>query len=63
VLTQAAREDPAATVRAACVRGLVKLNVHTEPVLATLRTLKSDQDARVRQEADAALVVLSPKSN
>jgi hypothetical protein len=61
-LTQAAREDPAATVRAACVRRLVMMNARTESVLATLRTLKNDKDEQVRQEADAALVILSAKA-
>jgi hypothetical protein len=60
-LTQAAREDPAATVRAACVNRLATMNAHTESVMATLRMLKNDKDERVRQEVDAALVVLSAK--
>jgi hypothetical protein len=62
-LIQAARDDPAATVRAACVHSLAKLKASTEPVIATLRTLQRDPDARVRQEVDAALVALSTKSD
>ena len=57
-LLTSARQDTAASVRAACVRSLAKLNAHTEAVAATLRSLKGDTDARVRREADQALAAL-----
>jgi hypothetical protein len=57
-LVQAAREDPAASVRAACVRCLGRMSANTEPVLAALQALKADPDPDVRHEAEAALAVL-----
>jgi hypothetical protein len=57
-LVTSARQDTAASVRAACVRSLAKLNSHSEAVAATLRSLKDDTDARVRREADQALATL-----
>lgn len=54
-LLSSAREDSAATVRAGCVRCLVKMNVNTPPVLAALQGLKNDADPRVRQEVEQAL--------
>ena len=60
VLVTSARQDPAATVRASCVRSLAVQNINTEPVLATLKALKTDPDPRVRQEADQALTILAP---
>jgi hypothetical protein len=58
VLT-AAREDPAASVRAACVRALAKMKAHTAPVLTALQGLKTDGDPRVLHEVEAALATLS----
>jgi hypothetical protein len=57
-LTKAAREDPAATVRAACVRALARMQANTAEVVAAVRDLKNDRDARVRQEAEEALGTL-----
>lgn len=57
-LVESARHDPAATVRASCVYSLGRMNVASEPVLATLQTLRNDGDPRVRQEAEQALVRL-----
>lgn len=64
-LAAAAREDPAATVRAGCVRSLVKMNVCTPAVLEALRALKGDADATVQREAEQALTVLAgqPKAD
>jgi hypothetical protein len=59
-LVQRAREDPAATVRAACVHALVKMKVDTVPVVTTLQALKSDGDVRVRDEAEQGLAILAP---
>jgi hypothetical protein len=54
-LMKAAREDPAATVRAACVHALGHMRVDTPESVALARELKSDRDPRVRQEAEEAL--------
>ncbi len=54
-LLQAARQDPAVSVRVGCVHALARMNVAAEPdVLTTLRGLKNDPDPKVRSEvADA----------
>jgi hypothetical protein len=57
-LLTAAHNDPAATVRAGCVRSLAKLKVNTVPAVAVVEGLKRDADPRVRQEAEEALIVL-----
>jgi hypothetical protein len=57
-LAQAARGDPAATVRAACVHALAQMKVSTVEVVAVVQGLKDDHDLRVRQEADEALAAL-----
>jgi hypothetical protein len=57
-LLTAAREDPAATVRASCVRALAAMKVCAPSVLATVQALKSDPDARVRHEVEEALPAL-----
>jgi hypothetical protein len=54
-LVTAAKEDPAATVRAGCVRCLAKMNVNTVPVVTAVQALRTDTDPRVRQEAEQAL--------
>jgi hypothetical protein len=59
-LTTAAKEDPAPTVRATCVRCLANMHVGTVPVITVVRGLKNDADPRVRQEAERALSVLAP---
>ncbi len=59
VLTTAAKEDPAATVRAECVRCLAKMKANTAPVVTLVRELKKDADPRVRQEAEQALTILA----
>jgi hypothetical protein len=59
-LVAAAKEDPAPTVRASCVRCLAKMHVNAVPVVGVIQGLKSDPDPRVRQEADLALNVLMP---
>jgi hypothetical protein len=58
-LTLAAREDPAPSVRATCVRALGKMKVNHPTVLETLRALKGDADPRVRKEVEQALPMLS----
>jgi hypothetical protein len=59
-LVTAAKDDPAATVRAACVRCLCRMGVNTVPVVSVIQGLKSDTDPRVRREADNALTALAP---
>jgi 3-methyladenine DNA glycosylase AlkD len=54
-LTKYAKEDPAATVRAACVHALAHMKANTTEVTAVVQELKNDRDPRVRQEADEAL--------
>jgi len=58
-LMKAARDDPAATVRAACVHALAHMKVATPEAIALVQDLKSDRDPRVRQEAEEALNLLS----
>ncbi len=57
-LTKSAREDLAATVRAACVRALGHMKVSSPEVAALVRDLKSDRDSRVRREAEEVLSAL-----
>lgn len=59
-LTRAVREDPAATVRAGCVRALAKMKANTYPVVSAVQAAKNDADTRVRTEAEEALAVLAP---
>jgi hypothetical protein len=59
-LMNSARKDPAATVRAACIRSLGKMNITTVPAITTIQALKTDRDLRVRQEAEQTLVTLIP---
>jgi len=54
------REDPAATVRASCIRSIAKMGVNTVPAVNTLQALRSDPDPRVQQEVEQALNVLTP---
>jgi hypothetical protein len=55
-----AREDPAPTVRAACVRSLARMKANTPEVISAITTLKSDSDPRVRLEVDQALKSIGP---
>lgn len=57
-LLQAARHDPAATVRADCVYSLARMNAATQPVLETFQALRGDTDPLVRQEAENAVARL-----
>jgi len=54
-LVSAARQDPAATVRAACVHHLAKMQVRTALVMDVIQKSSADADPRVRLEADQAL--------
>ena len=57
-LTTCAKEDPAASVRTACVHALAQMKVNTTEVTAVVQELKNDRDPRVRQEAEEALNTL-----
>jgi hypothetical protein len=59
-LVTAAKDDPAPTVRAACVSGLMKMQANSPEVVGVLSHLRNDGDPRVRQEVDQALAVLAP---
>jgi hypothetical protein len=60
-LLAASREDPAGTVRAACVRSLAKMQANTNDVRNTLRALRNDNDPRVRLEVEQVLAALNSK--
>ncbi len=60
-LVVAARQDPAPSVRAACVRTLGHMRVNTLPVVSTIQALKTDGDPRVLHEVEEALAVLAPE--
>jgi hypothetical protein len=51
-LVLGAKEDPAATVRAACVRALTRMKADGPAVAAALRELSKDGDERVRREVE-----------
>jgi hypothetical protein len=57
-LMKVAQEDPAATVRAACVRALGHMGANTVDVVQVVQSLKKDNDPRVRHEAEETLVNL-----
>ncbi len=57
-LLRALHEDPAATVRACCVRALAKMKANSLPVVSAIQAAKNDSDVRVRAAADEALCVL-----
>jgi hypothetical protein len=59
-LVDAASKDPAATVRAGCVRALARMKVNTVPVISTIKSLRVDPDPRVRTEVGEALACLAP---
>jgi hypothetical protein len=61
-LTQAVREDPAPTVRATCVRALVRMKADSYAVVTVIQAAKKDADIRVRNEADEAMGVLAPRT-
>ncbi len=54
-LIDAAKNDPAASVRVGCVYALGRTSAATEAVFGALQSLRSDSDERVRQEVDSAL--------
>src|SRR5262249_36521967 len=59
-LGRAGKEDPAATVRAAAVRGLMKMNVTSTPVIQAIAGMKNDADPRVRLEVEQVMAKFGP---
>jgi hypothetical protein len=59
-LVQAAKDDPAASVRAGCIHCLARMSAATPPVIAVIQSLKTDADPRVQHEATEALARLAP---
>jgi hypothetical protein len=57
-ILKAAAEDPAATVRAGCVRCLLQMRADTSEAIHLLQVLQADTDSRVREEAEKALAAL-----
>ncbi len=58
-LVTAAREDPAATVRASSVRALARMNANSITVVSAVQALQADSDPRVRHEVERALTILT----
>jgi len=53
-----ASHDPAVSVRAGCVYCLGRMQASVEPVVGTLNSMRNDNEPRVRQEVEQALVRL-----
>jgi hypothetical protein len=53
-----AKDDPAASVRAGCVRALAQMKANTPAAVALMESLNVDTDPRVRQAAADALATL-----
>jgi hypothetical protein len=60
-LVQAAKEDPAASVRSGCIHCLANMNAKLASVIAVLSALRADSDPRVQHEASEALARLAPE--
>lgn len=60
-LLTALKDDPAPSVRAACVRSLAKMDANVAPVLQALESLKADPEEMVRREAELALSSMSAR--
>src|SRR5262249_16770772 len=58
-LVQAARSDPAASVRASCCRIFARMTLNIAPTLSPLQALQNAADPRVRSEADQAPTYLT----
>jgi hypothetical protein len=54
-----AREDPAPSVRAACVRALARMKADSAPVVSALQAMQNDGDPRVLHEVESALATLT----
>jgi hypothetical protein len=58
-LLNSARHDPCPSVRACCVRTLVKLQVNGVNMRLAMEELRNDKDPSVRQQATQALETVS----
>jgi hypothetical protein len=58
-LLTGAREDPAASVRAGCVRALSRMNANSVTVVSAVQAMQGDSDPRVRHEVERALAILT----
>src|SRR5262249_19120834 len=58
-LVLGAREDPAASVRAGCVRALARMNANSGSVVAAVQSLQADADPPVRHEVERAMSILT----
>jgi hypothetical protein len=54
-LIEGAKQDPAPTVRAGCVRSLMRLNVSSPAYRSVLEDMRTDADPRVRETAEQAI--------
>jgi hypothetical protein len=54
-LLEAAKQDPAPTVRAGCIANLMRMNVANEEYRRLLHELRTDADPRVREAVEQAL--------
>ncbi len=54
LLVERAKQDPAPTVRAECVRSLGRIKADTPAAVEVIKALRSDSDDRVHQAADEA---------
>ena len=54
LLVERAKQDPAPTVRAECVRSLGRIKADTPAAVEAVEALRSDPDDRVHQAADEA---------
>jgi hypothetical protein len=60
ILVKTALEDPAATVRVACIRCLARMKANAPSVVTALQTLRTDTDLCVQYEAGLALSAFAP---
>jgi hypothetical protein len=59
LILERAKQDPAPTVRAECMRSLARMKADTAAAVAVVKALQSDEDNRVRQQAAEAYATLS----
>jgi hypothetical protein len=59
-LLGAAKEDPAPSVRLACIHNLARMNANPDLVTPTFQALRSDADQAIRQAAEEALSHVAP---
>lgn len=62
-LLTAASQDPAGSVRAACVRSLAQLHLRTQQVVTAFQMLQGDIDPQVRHEATVAMAQVNGQTS